>query len=116
MITKIMKWVSIAILLLAVFWPSSADYRLLLQFVVCAGALMVGWEAYRLEKHLWAVGFVAIAVLFNPMQPLLFSPGVFLWLGWLSVATFLASLVVLKPKPRFSLESLVTRPKGIDSQ
>ena len=108
MITKVMKWVSLAILLPAVFWPSSADYQLVLQFVVCGGALIVGWEAYRIEKHLWAVGFVAMAALFNPFQLWTLSPGMSFWLELLSIAMFLASLAVLKARPRFSMPSIAT--------
>ena len=108
MITKLMKWVSITILLPAVFWPFSADYRLVLQFVVCGGALMVAWEAYRSEKHLWAVGFAAIAMLFNPFQLWTISPGRSFWLDVLSIAMFLASLAMLKARPRFSMPSIAT--------
>ena len=106
MLTKTMKWVSIVILLPAVFWQASAGYHLALQLVVTAGALLVAWEGYRSEKQVWAIGFVAIAVLFNPFQPLTFSREMFLWLNLISVATFLASLVVLKTKPRASMPSI----------
>jgi hypothetical protein len=87
-------------LLLAAFWHPSENYQLLLQFVVCAGAIFVAWEAYSAEKYLWALGFVAIGVLFNPVQPLLFSRELFLGLDLLSLATFLMSLAVLKGQSR----------------
>ena len=108
MITKVMKWVSIASLLPAVFWPSSSDYRLVLQFLVCAGALLVAWEAYRSEKHLWMIGFAAMAALFNPFQLWTLSPGMSFWLDLLSIGMFLASLAVLKARPRFSMPSIAT--------
>ena len=41
MVTKIMKWVSITALLLVVSWRPSASYQLALDFVVCAGAVLV---------------------------------------------------------------------------
>ena len=41
MVTKIMKWVSITALPLAVTWRPSANYQIPLDFVVCAGAVMV---------------------------------------------------------------------------
>jgi hypothetical protein len=41
MVTKIMKWVSITGLLLVVTWHASANYQIPLDFVVCAGAIMV---------------------------------------------------------------------------
>ena len=36
-----MRWVPIAALLLAMAWRPSANYQILLHFVVCAGATMV---------------------------------------------------------------------------
>ena len=107
MLTYIMKWFSIAVLLLALFGRSSAGYLLVLQFVVCGGALLVAWEAYRLEKHLWAIGFFAIALVFNPFQPMTFSSEMFLLLDLLSMATFLASLAVLKAQPKFSMPPII---------
>jgi len=113
MLTKIMKWSAIAVLLQAVLWRSSANYQLLLEFVVCAGAIVVALDAIHADEYVWATGFVAIALLFNPVAPVVLSREMFFWLGWASVATFLASLVVLKPKPRLSLESLLARAQGI---
>ena len=100
MLTKMMKWLSIAILLPAVFWQPSASYELLLQFVVFAGATMVVVQAFRSERHIWAIGFAGIAMLFNPFQPLAFSRVAFLALGVVSATTFLVSLSVLKSQPR----------------
>ncbi len=53
MLTKIMKWVSIVALLLALLWPSSAGYpMLLLGFAVCAGAILAA-QASRAGKYFW---------------------------------------------------------------
>ena len=41
MVTKIMKWVSIMALLLAVTWRPSVNYQIPLDFLVCAGAVLV---------------------------------------------------------------------------
>jgi hypothetical protein len=41
MARKIRQWVFITALLLAVTWRPSANYQILLHFVVCAGAIMV---------------------------------------------------------------------------
>ena len=59
------KWLLIVVLLPAVFWQNSEDYQRALQFVVCAGAILVALQAVRAEKYIWAVGFVGIAMLFN---------------------------------------------------
>ena len=40
-IKKMMGWVPIAALLSAVAWRPSANYQILLHFVVCAGAAMI---------------------------------------------------------------------------
>lgn len=109
MITKVMKWISVAGLLLAVVWRPSENYKLILQFVVCVSALLVVWGAYSSAKYLWAVGFAAIAVTFNPIQPLTLSREMFLWLDLLSMTTFLASLVLSRPPSRFSTSSITSR-------
>jgi hypothetical protein len=95
-----MKWISIVGLLLAVFWRSSPNYQLLLQFVVSAGAVLVIFEAFREEKYLWVIGFVAITMLFNPFQPFEFSSAMLLLLDLSCVTAFAVSLAVLKPKPQ----------------
>jgi hypothetical protein len=41
MARKIRQWVFITALLLVVTWRPSANYQILLHFVVCAGAIMV---------------------------------------------------------------------------
>ena len=102
-----MKYLSIAVLLPAVLGQPSAGYQLTLQFVVCAGATLVALQAVRGEKYIWSIGFVGIAMLFNPFQPFAFSRAMFLSLGWVSVATFLASLAVLKAKPGRAMPSIV---------
>jgi len=50
MVTKIMEWVSITALLLAVTWRPFATYQLPVDFVVCGGAL-AGVLALFFIKH-----------------------------------------------------------------
>jgi hypothetical protein len=65
---KAVKWVSVAALLLtALFWRSAANYQLLLDFVVCMGAIVVVQPAVRANEYFWAAGLIAIAILFNPI-------------------------------------------------
>ncbi len=55
MVRKIRQWVLITALLLAVTWRPSANYQILLHFVVCAGAIMVILASVfinpRIETH-----------------------------------------------------------------
>lgn len=106
MLTKIMKWTCVAVLIPAVFWQVPEGYQVALQLIVCAGALLVAWEGLRSERQVWAFGFVAIAVLFNPFQPLAFSREVFVWLNVISIVTFLASFLALKTKPKLAMPSI----------
>jgi len=53
MLTRIMKWISISLLALAVLWPSPAGYEILLAaLAVCAGALLAA-ETRRAGKYFW---------------------------------------------------------------
>jgi hypothetical protein len=105
-LTNIMKWIAIVALFLAVLWRSSADYRTILQFVVCAGATFVVLQAARSGKYLWAAAFSGIAVLFNPIVPVELSRGMFLWLDLTCLAMFLVSLASLKTRTRLSVVSI----------
>ncbi len=112
MFTKIMKWVSIAVLLLAVLRLPTASYQVLLGIVVCVSALLVVTQAVRVGKYFWAAGFVAIAVLFNPVVPVALSRKTFLWLDSVCLMTFLVSLAVLKRQPTLSMPSITNRTPG----
>jgi hypothetical protein len=99
MLRKIMKWGSIAILLLAALRPPSAGYQVFLEFIVCVSGLQVITQAVRGGKYVWAAGFTGIVVLFNPLVPVALSRQTFLWVDLVCLGAFLASLVVLKREP-----------------
>ena len=74
-----MKWFAIAALLaLAVLWRSSDSRTLIAGFVVCTGAIVAMLQATRVRKYGWILAFLAIAVLFNPLVPMVFSRGALL--------------------------------------
>lgn len=115
MSTRIMKWVSIMALLVALVWRPLTSYQLMLEILICVSALMVVAQAWRAGKYLWAAGFVAIAVLFNPAVPVAISRTTFLWLDAFCIVTFLVSLAVLKRHPRLSMPSITNRTPGSES-
>jgi len=86
----------IAALLLAVIWRSSANYQILLEFLVCAGAVLLVLRAWRVGKYPWAAGFMAIAVLFNPIAPIVLPHPILVWVNWISLVSFVLSLAVLR--------------------
>jgi hypothetical protein len=96
MLTKIMKWVCIAALLLAVIWRSSANYQIVLEFLVCAGAILLVLRAWRAGKYPWAAGFIAIALLFNPIAPIVLPHPILVWVDLVCLVSFGLSLPVLK--------------------
>jgi hypothetical protein len=113
--TKIMKWLSIAALLLAVLRLPIGSHRVVLEIVVCVSALLVVTQAIRADKYYWASGFSVIAVLFNPVVPIALSGNAFLWLDWVCLAAFLVSLVALKRQPTLSVPSITNPMPGTES-
>ena len=107
--TKIMKCVSILALCLTALRLPTANFQVLLEFVVCVTALLVVTQAVGLRKYLWAAGFSVIAVLFNPIVPVALSRKTWFWLDWICLMTFLVSLAALKTRPTFSQPS-ITHP------
>jgi hypothetical protein len=111
-----MKWVSIMMLLLALFWPPLSNHRVALEILICLSALMVMAQAWSASKHFWALGFGAVAVLFNPIMPLALAPKTFLWLEWVCLAAFLLSLILLTAKQPVPLPGIIDRNRQIQSR
>ena len=111
--TKVMKWIAIATLFLAVLGIMS--HRAVLEIVVCVSGLLVVTQALRASKYFWATGFLAVAVLFNPIVPLPLSGNAFLLLEWVCLAAFLASLAVLRMQPTLSILSITSRAPRTES-
>jgi Family of unknown function (DUF6804) len=115
MFTKIMKLVCAGVLLLTAFWMATPGVKILLDIVICVGALMVATQAVARSKYLWAAGFVAIAVLFNPILPVALSRNVFLGLDVACILAFLISLEALKSQSILSIPSITNRTPGSES-
>lgn len=60
MLTKTMRRVFIPVLVLALLWPSSAGYLVLLGLAVCAGAIW-GVKASRAGKDVWEAGPMTVS-------------------------------------------------------
>jgi uncharacterized protein DUF6804 len=115
MLTKIMKWVSLAALMLALLWRSSAGLLIAVELVVSVGALLVVAQALRARKYVWGAGFMAIAVLFNPVAPFALSRTMFLSLVLITMSAFLASMAALKRQPLISMPSIANLKPGRES-
>ena len=115
MITKIIKMVAIAALLMAILPQSAKASQVALESVVCVCSLAVLWEAARARKYIWLAGFGAAAILFNPVVPVALSRKTFLWLDLASILMFLTSLAVLHARPLLSMPSITDRTPGSES-
>ena len=125
MITRIMKGISVLALLLGFLWNLPAfhqewsvrdgGYLELLNMVVCLTALLVVAQAFRERKYFWVTGFVAIAVLFNPIVPVTLSRKMFLFLDSICVVTFLISLPLWNRRPLLSIPQKTDRVPGSES-
>jgi len=113
MLTKIMMWVSIAIVLLALLELPVTSEPLLVEIVVCASSLLVMCKAVR--SYLLATGFLPLIVAFSPISPILISGRTFLWLNWIGLAAFLVAVITLKTERTLSMPSITNRTPGRES-
>ena len=115
MFTRIMKWFSIAALLLGLLLSASPSYRVVLEMAVCVASIVVVVQAMRLRRYLWGMGFLVISALFNPAVPVTLGHRLFLGLEWFSIGAFLVSLAALKNMPLLSMPSITGRTPGSES-
>ena len=115
MLTKIMMWVSIAVVLLALLGLPVTSEQVLVEIVVCASALLVVCQAVRAGQHLLAIGFLPIIAAFSPISPIAVSGRAFLWLNWIGLAAFLVATIVLKTERTLSMPSITNRAPRRDS-
>ena len=106
MLTTIMSWVSITILLLAGLGLQISAERPWLASLVCASGLLIVRQAVRAGKYSWAVGFVVIAVLFNPVVPIVGSGNDVQWLNWIALVMFLWAAVRLNTRHPLTVRSI----------
>ena len=114
MYLKIMISLSLIALAVAVFVTRNASYRVFLQFLVCASAALIAWDALRERpRYLWAGAFCAIAILFNPILPLALPSRAFFVLDLLCMALFLVYARAYKAKPRWSMASVSATERSL---
>ena len=114
--TRLVKWYCIAVLFVAfVLWQWVADYEFPLRVVVCPGAAVVAVEAFRAARNSWTVGFLSIALLFNPAVPVFpLAHNLGLSAIVLAAAAFAVSLPNLKSQPLLSMPSITDRNQAVN--
>ena len=107
MYLKIMIAISFAALCLALFLPANEQYKVPLQFLVCASAAVIVLHALSAKPdYLWAGTFGSIAVLFNLTIPVPLASRALLTLELACMVFFLTYFTVFKMKPRTSMVSI----------
>ena len=109
MLTKVMMWVSIVVVFLALLGLPVTSEKVLLETVVCASGLLVIRQAVRAGQYLLETGFLPIVMLFSPISPIAVSARVFLWLNWIGFAAFLVAVIALKTERTLSMPSITNR-------
>ena len=97
MFTTITKFFTAAVLLVMVLFTPAGANRLLLSFVVFAGATIVAVQGIRMREYTWAFGFTGIALVFNPLFEMPLSSPVLRWIEVICLIGFLEALATLKP-------------------
>lgn len=110
MYSRIVKIISLAVLVLAAFVTLRGVPQILMQLVVCGGALFVIMEAARSRKYLWVAAFAVPFIGFNPVFPFMLSRPASLAMVLSCALVFLASLRYVRPKLRMSLASITDLP------
>jgi Family of unknown function (DUF6804) len=113
--TRLMKIVCVGALMLMALWQASAGVEVLLDILVCVGAMTVATQAVARPKYAWTAGFVLIAILFNPVVPVALSRTMFLVLDLTCLLAFLISLETLKSDRALSIPSIPHRTRGSES-
>ena len=116
MFLNVTKCFCAAALLAAALLMPAGENQFLLEFVVCFGAILVASQAARLQEHLWTLGFVALALLFNPILAVPVSGAVLRWLDVICMAAFLISLFLFRSAPLRSVPSITAqgaRPESL---
>jgi Family of unknown function (DUF6804) len=101
--------------MLMAFWQASAGAEILLDILICVGAMAVATQAIARPKYVWTTGFVLIAVLFNPIVPVGLPRNIFLVLDLSCLIAFLISLEALKVQQPLSIPSISNRTPGSES-
>jgi uncharacterized protein DUF6804 len=111
---RVMKLFSISALLIAVlYWKQVPRYRMELDLVVCAAAVVILTQALQGRKYFWAGGFSAIALLFNPLVPIFPLTGLAgLSIVAFSMVPFSMALFELRPHRLMSMPSITDRNPG----
>ena len=96
-VAKILKWVSLPLLLMGSMFSSLAgSYELIVNTAVCLGALIVIHLSLRVRDHFFAAGCVAVAIVFSPLGLVV---KMFFLIGLMMIAAFVVLVAAVRAHP-----------------
>jgi len=98
---RVVKWISLPVLLAgSVLARFAGSYELVLNLLVCSGALVVIERAVSLREYLWAAAFVSVAIVFSPLTLIV---KIFLLLSFTCIGALAGVYASWQPQPSESL-------------
>jgi hypothetical protein len=112
LLAKTIKWGSVAGLLLAsMSWRSGTNYQLLLDLIVCMGAVVMVQQAVRSREYLWAAALTGTVLLLNPVVPLFTPAGnLIFFLFLLALSPFVIGFAALIDATITLYPNVITEP------
>lgn len=106
MYIKAISLLSVVVLGFAL-WTANQNFQILLQFVVCAAAMLIVLHALRAQpQYAWAATFSGLVVLFNPIWPIALPYRVFLPLDLIGIWLFVFYVILHKAKLQPAMTSI----------
>jgi len=114
---RVVKWLCIAAPFVAfALWRLVVGYDLPLRLVVCAGAAVMAFQAFRAAGYSRATVFLAVAFLSDPVIPFFSSVAkVSVPTAILAAGAFAVSLTALKSQQLLAVLSITDRNSGGES-
>jgi Family of unknown function (DUF6804) len=110
MYSRLVKCTCLVALALTAVVTREGMSTILLQFILCGGALFVMIEAVRNRKYIWVAAFAVLVMYFNPIFPVELPRWMALAILILCALVFLGSLRYLGTQPRMSLATITDLP------
>ena len=95
--SKILKWVSLPMLLVApMFSPCAATYEGLVNLAICSGCIVLIHWSVRQKEYFRAAGFVGVAIV---VSPLFLIDRIFLLMAFACTVMLMATVAAFRPQP-----------------
>lgn len=92
---KYILYVTACLLFFAIFSLPYGYYQLL-RLIVCGVAVWTSWSFYKSKLTTWAIIFLFVAILFNPLEPVYLTKGAWVPLDFITACLFVLAAKSIK--------------------